>query len=242
MVSSKQTAILWTMSELMLPKPYLSYSAMELWLRDQPGYRMRYYLGEPYFSTPYTEFGNLVGGALENREWDHPVLAPVRGKVPQGTHPEHLIEVEIAGVPILGKLDDFHLQNFAIEEYKTGIRDHKGNAPWDRVKVRKHKQLTLYTLMVKHKYGQWNPDIQLTWMETEWARVCQSVQFGAGIIEECQLGLRLTGHVETFKRTIAEWELDRMEKFIRDTAEEISEDYKLWKKTTTPMVPIVSLS
>ena len=217
----------------MLPKPYLSYSAMELWLRDQPGYRMRYYLGEPYFSTPYTEFGNLVGGALENREWDHPVLAPVRGKIPQGTHPEHLIEVEIAGVPILGKLDDFTLQNFFIDEYKTGIRDHKGNAPWDRVKVRKHKQLTLYTLMVKHKYGQWNPDIQLTWMETEWARVCTNVQFGAGTIEECQLGLRLTGHVETFHRTIAEWELDRMEKFIRDTAEEISEDYKLWKKTTT---------
>lgn len=221
------------MSELMLPKPYLSYSAMELWLRDRPGYRMRYYLGEPYFSTPYTEFGNLVGGALENREWDHPVLAPVRGKIPQGTHPEHLIEVDIAGVPILGKLDDFTLQNFFIDEYKTGIRDHKGNAPWDRVKVRKHKQLTLYTLMVKHKYGQWNPEIQLTWMETEWARVCTNVQFGAGTIEECQLGLRLTGHVETFKRTIAEWELDRMEKFIRDTAEEISEDYKLWKKTTT---------
>lgn len=215
---------------------------MELWLRDQPGYRMRYYLGEPYFSTPYTEFGNLVGGALENREWDHPVLAPVRGKIPQGTHPEHLIEVEIAGVPILGKLDDFTLQNFFIDEYKTGIRDSKGNAPWDRVKVRKHKQLTLYTLMVKHKYGHWNPDIQLTWMETEWARVCKNVQFGAGTIEECQLGLRLTGHVEIFHRTIAPWELDRMEKFIRDTAEEISEDYKLWKKTTTPTVPIVSLS
>lgn len=219
--------------QLHLPKPYLSYSAMELWLRDQPAYRARYYLGEPYFSTPYTEFGNLVGGALENREWEHPVLKPVRGKIPQGTHPEHLIEVDIAGVPILGKLDDFHLQNFAIEEYKTGIRDSKGNAPWDRVKVRKHKQLTLYTLMVKHKYGEWNPDIQLTWMETEWARICNKVQFGAGTIEECQLGLRLTGHVETFKRTIAPWELDRMEKFIRDTAEEISEDYKLWKTTSS---------
>ena len=204
---------------------------MDLWCRDQQAYRLRYYLGEPYLSTPYTEFGNLIGGALERREWDHPALAPVRGKVPQGTHPEHKLEVEIAGVPILSYLDDFHLQNYAIEEYKTGIRDSKGNAPWDRVKVRKHKQLTLYTLMVKEKYGDWNPDIQLTWMETEWARVCNEVKFGAGVIEECQLGLRLTGHVETFKRTIAPWELDRMEKFIRDTAEEISEDYKLWKKT-----------
>lgn len=225
------------MSDIVLPKGYLSYSAMELWLRDQPAYRARYYLGEPYFSTPYTEFGNVVGEALENREWDHPALAPVRGKIPQGTHPEHLIEVDIAGVPILGKLDDFDLQTFAIEEYKTGIRDSKGNAPWDRVKVRKHKQLTLYTLMVKHKYGHWNHEIQLTWMETEWARICKQVQFGPSTVEDCELGLRLTGHVETFKRTIAEWELDRMEKFIRKTAEEISEDYKLWQKK-----PLKSLS
>ena len=215
---------------LSLPRPYLSYSAMDLWSRDPQEYRKRYYLGEPYFSTPYTEFGNIVGGALENREWDHPVLAPVRGKVPQGTHPEHKIEVEIRGVPIMGYLDDFHLQTFAIEEYKTGIRDKDGKAPWDRVKVRKHKQLTLYTLMVKHKYGHWNPDIQLTWMETEWARICEQVAFGPGTIEDCQLGLRLTGHVETFPRTIREWELDRMEEFIRKTAEEISEDYTLWKK------------
>lgn len=220
------------MSKLVLPKGYLSYSAMDLWLRDPDGYRKRYYLQEPYFSTPYTEFGNLVGGALEEREWDHPVLAPVRGKIPQGTHPEHLIEVEIAGVPILGKLDDFNLQNYFIDEYKTGIRDTKGKAPWDRVKVRKHKQLTLYTLMVKHKYGAYNPDIQLTWMETEWARIKEQVPFGAGFVEESRMGLRLTGHVEIFPRTIAEWELDRLEEIIRETAEDISNDYKKWKKTT----------
>ncbi len=221
------------MSDLVLPKGYLSYSAMELWLRDRPAYRARYYLGEPYLSTPYTEFGNTIGKALEERDWDHPVLAPVRGKVPQGTHPEHKLEVEIAGVPILSYLDDFHLQTYAIEEYKTGIRDRDGKAPWDRVKVRKHKQLTLYTLMVKEKYGHWNPDIQVTWMETEWTRICSPIEFAGSVLEDCQVGLRLTGHVETFKRTIAAWELERMEHFIRTTAEEISEDYKLWKTKTT---------
>lgn len=215
------------MSELLLPKPYLSYSAMELWLRDKDGYRQRYYLNEPYFSTPYTEFGNLVGGALEERNWDHPVLQPVVGKIPQGTHPEHRIDIDVNGVPVMGFLDDFNLETKAIEEYKTGIRN-KGKAPWDRVKVRKHKQLTLYTLMVREKYGDWNPDIQLTWMETEWADVSKEVEFGGQKIIDSNKELRLTGHVEIFPRHIKEWELDRMAEIIRNTAEEISKDFTIW--------------
>lgn len=218
------------MQDLVLPKKYLSYSAMDLWLRDKEEYRKRYYMNAPYFSTPYTEFGNLVGGALERREWNHPVLAPVRGKVPQGTHPEHKLEVEIAGVPILSYLDDFHLQTYAIEEYKTGIRDANGKPPWDRVKVRKHKQLTLYTLMVWRKYGCFNEKIQLTWMETAWGWVNNEVEFGGTIIKQAEKSLYLTGHAETFPRIIREWELLRMEQIIRTVAEEISEDYKLWQK------------
>jgi hypothetical protein len=221
------------MSELVLPKPYLSYSAMDLWLRDPESYRKRYYLNEPYFSTPYTEFGNLVGGALEDRDWDHPVLQPVIGKVPQGDHPEHKIEVDINGVPILSYLDDFTMATKAIEEYKTGIRDKKGRAPWDRVKVRKHKQLTLYTLMVREKYGSWNPNIQLTWMETEWADISEKVNFGGTIISDERMGLKLTGHVEVFPRTIKEWELDRMAEIIRSTAEAISKDYQIWLNKST---------
>lgn len=220
------------MTEIVLPKGYLSYSAMELWKRDKDGYRKRYYLGEPYFSTPYTEFGNEVGGALERREWDHPVLAPVRGKVPQGTHPEHEISVEIEGVPIFGKLDDFDMQTYAIEEYKTGIVT-DGKVPWDRVKVRKHVQLTLYSLMVRTKYGSYNPDIRLTWLETEWANVCKKVTFGGQELEDCSKQLRLTGRVEVFPRNIAEWELDRTAEIIRKVAEEISEDYTLWKNKST---------
>lgn len=226
------------MQKIVLPKGYLSYSAMDLWLRDKDAYRLRYYMGEPYFSTPYTEFGNLVGGALERREWDHPVLAPVRGKVPQGTHPEHKLEVEIAGVPVLSYLDDFHLQTYKIEEYKTGIRDVKGVAPWDEIKVRNHKQLTLYTLMVWKKYGHWNPIIQLTWMETAWGWVNKEVTFGkSSVVQEASKSLYLTGHAQTFKRKMRKWELVRMEQIIREVAEEISEDYKLWQKNHQNLVP-----
>lgn len=208
---------------------------MDLWGRDPDAYRKRYYLNEPYFSTPYTEFGNVVGKALEERDWDHPVLQPVVGKVPQQTHPEHRIDVEILGVPVMGFLDDFNLETKAIEEYKTGIRDKEGKPPWDRIKVRKHKQLTLYSLMVREKYGSWNPNIQLTWMETEWANISEEINFGGNIIQDHQMGLRLTGYVKTFPRLMREWELDRMAQIIRSTAEEISEDYQLWQKTSTSL-------
>ena len=218
------------MQDIVLPRGYLSYSAMELWLRDKEGYRLRYYVGEDYFSTPYTEFGNKVGEALEFRQWEDPVLAPVRGKIPQGTHPEHKLEVVINGVTMFGKLDDFDLQNYAIEEYKTGIRDAKGKAPWNKVAVRKHKQLTLYSLFVRTKYGIYNPNIRLTWMETAWGQVCKDITFGSKVIQDCNKNLYLTGHVETFWREIKDWELDRMAEIIRKTAEDITEDYKQWQQ------------
>lgn len=216
--------------ELNLPKGYLSYSAMDLWARDPEEFRARYYLGKPYMSTPYTEFGNVVGEALETRNWSHPVIAPVRGKVPQGTHPEHKIEVEIGGVPILMYLDDFTLQDYSILEYKTGIRDKKGVAPWDRLQVRKHKQLTIYTLGVWKKYGHYNPDINLVWMETKWSTITEVKEFAGAKLEQKYVGLKLTGHVEVFPRTIQEWELLRVEESIRKIAEDISNDYTTWKK------------
>lgn len=216
---------------LQLPKSYLSYSAMDLWNRDRDAFRRRYYLGDPYFSTPYTEFGNAVGKALEDRDWNAPVLQPVVGKVPQLTTPEHQIEVEIGGVPILMYLDDFNPEDCSILEYKTGIRDKNGKAPWDRVHVRKHVQLPIYTLGVYKKYGNYNPDIRLVWMETKWSTITQERRFTKSVLTEKYTGLKLTGHVEVFDRKIERWELDRMEDLIRKTALEISEDYTKWKAT-----------
>ena len=202
---------------------------MDLWNRDKDAFRRRYYLGDPYFSTPYTDFGNVVGKALEERDWEHRVLQPVRGQVPQLTHPEHKLEVEIGGVPILMYLDDFCLQDFSILEYKTGIRSTNGKAPWDRVHVRKHVQLPIYTLGVLKKYGSYNPNIRLVWMETKWSTITEEKKFTNTVLTETYKGLKLTGHVEVFNRVIEQWELDRMEDLIRKTALEISNDYTKWK-------------
>lgn len=216
-----------------LPKGYLSYSSMSLWKRDPDTYRRRYYEKEPYFSTPYTEFGNKVGKALETGEFFDPILE----QVPRLSEPEHEIEVEVAGVPFKMYLDSFDPKTFEILEYKTGIKSRSGEAPWDRVKVRKHTQLPIYTLGVYLKYGTYNPNIRLVWMETKWSTIDQEQTFGSTTYKQRVPGLKLTGHVEEFPREIREWELERMEKLIRQTAEEITEDYKLWQKTNSKPSP-----
>lgn len=214
------------MSDLVLPKDYLSYSALSLWQRDPDGYRRRYYDGDPYVVTPYTEFGNKVGKSLETGNLFDPVLE----KVPRYSHPEHKIEVDIAGVPFLMYLDSFDPSTLEVLEYKTGIIGPKGREPWDRVTVRKHIQLPIYTLGVKKKYGDYHPNIKLVWMETKWSVVDHEIHFQDQVLSERRRGLKLTGRVEIFDREIAEWELDRMEKLIRTAAEEISQDYLSWKK------------
>ena len=210
---------------LALPKGYLSYSAMSLWERDPESYRKRYYMGEPYISTPYTDFGNKVGGALETGEFFDPVLE----QVPRLSEFEHKIEMDVAGVPFLMFLDSFDPDTLKILEYKTGIKSKEGKDPWDRVKVRKHSQLSIYALGVRTEFGEYNPDVTLVWMETKWSTIDQTQTFGSKTFQQRVPGLRLTGHVQEFDRHIAEWELDRMETIIKKNAEEISNDYKKWK-------------
>lgn len=232
------------MSDLVLPKDYLSYSALSLWQRDPDGYRKRYYEGEPYFSTPYTEFGNKVGGELETMakgELDQ-YFDPTLEQVPYYSDPEHKIEVHIAGVPFLMFLDSFDPDTKSVLEYKTGIIGPGGREPWDRVQVRKHTQLPIYTLGVKLKYGEWNPNIKLVWMETKWSTIDHTLRFQGRDIPEKRPGLKLTGRVEEFERVIALWELERMENLIRNTAEAISEDYKKWKTQTTHQQTLKKLS
>ena len=212
-----------------LPKGYLSYSALSTWKSAPDMFRARYYEGAPYLSTPYTEFGNKVGNALETGNLFHSCLE----EVPRYDVMEKKLEVEIEGVPFLMYLDSFDSDTLAIAEYKTGIIGPGGREPWDRVKVRKHIQLPIYALGVREQFGDWNPDLKLVWMETKWSTVDHETKFQDQTFLERRPGLKLTGRVETFERTIAEWELDRMATLIRTAAEEITEDYKIWKKTAT---------
>lgn len=204
-----------------LPKGYLSYSAWYLWRTNKQAYRDRYYPKErpPDFESVETIFGKSVHEKIENGELLH---------VPRFPLPEHKIEVEVAGIKLMGQIDTFDEQTFSFADYKSGHANKKGESPWTLAKVMKLDQLPFYSVMVEAKYGRVNPLCQLIWLETEFVK--KSIDFEGHILESISRELQLTGRVESFPRRIAKWERERMKKLIIETANEISEDYERFGK------------
>lgn len=207
-----------------LPRGYLSYSAFTLWQSDKNRFRNKYYLGVDDFQTTETIFGHKIARKLEDGE-------KIEG-VKEYEKAEKKIQVVLDdGLKILGYLDGFTEDTLKIIELKTGHLDRKGKKPWDNLKVRKHKQLVFYCLLVKLKYGKYNPDVTLQWLETDFVK--ETMEFEGHILEAKSNKLELTGKIETFERHIEEWELEKMKEEIIRVAEEISEDFTLWQKTKT---------
>jgi hypothetical protein len=209
-------------NEFNLPRNYLSYSAWQLWQSDKTRFRNKYYLGIDTFETAETIYGKQIAKRLEDGE-------KIEG-VEEYEKAEKSIKVElIPGLMLLGYLDGFTEENLKIVELKSGHADRKGKAPWDNLKVRRHKQLPFYCLLVQLKYGTYNPDVTLQWLETEFKS--KEMEFDGHILTTQSRELELTGRVETFERHIEQWELDKMKEDIIRISLEISEDYTLWQKT-----------
>lgn len=205
-----------------LPRGYLSYSAFTLWQSDKDRFRKKYYLGEDDFQTAETIFGHQIAKKLEDGE-------KIEG-VKEYEKAEKKIEVQlIEGLKILGYLDGFTEDTLKIVELKTGHVNKDGKAPWDNLKVRRHKQLVFYCLLVNLKYGKYNPDVTLQWLETEFKE--DQIEFNGHILTAKSKTLELTGKIETFERHIEQWELDKLKEDIIKVAEEISNDYTLWQAT-----------
>jgi hypothetical protein len=204
-----------------LPKPHISYSQYVLWKSSKDGYRKRYYLKEEPFKTVETEFGKKTDAHLDGG-------GKIEGII-EYSHNQYRIEVEYKGLRILGYLDGFDEETFRILERKTGHKNPKGKVPWDRMKVRRHKQLVFYSAIVELKHGSVHPEVILQWLETEFQE--ETREFDGHTLKTKGRNLKLTGNIETFKREIKNWEKEKMLEDILLVAEEITADYLLWNKT-----------
>lgn len=203
----------------------LRYSGFSLWCKNKDAYRNHYYKGVS-LHTPETVFGSVIHKLMEDPEevQKHPILS----KVLRYETSEYNIEVPFENFKIGGCLDSFRLETFSFLDYKSSHLSKDGKVPWDKVKVAKHDQMPFYSLLIEEKHGEVDPYCHLIWIETAFKN--KTKEFEGHILSTQSRDLELTGHFETFKRRIAQWERDLMRKRIKQAAQEINDDFINWKK------------
>ena len=199
--------------ELCLPREYLSYSQMKLWLDDKVAYRARYYEGKEEHKSPELMFGSEMAKGLENGTIIVPKLEvyPVK---------EWRFKGLVGGVPFAAYVDTYWPGRRKFREYKTG------KWAWTQKKVDEHMQLDVYSLCIEEKEGGVDDECHLDWLVTRNKK--QTMEFDGHLLVSEARGIETTGEVITFARVIKKIERDRMREVIRSVANEISGDYRKW--------------
>lgn len=198
-----------------LPRAYLSYSQLRLWLDNKNTYRDRYYLNKPPFTSIFTIFGQTFAKRLENND-------PTLSHIPKYSKPEYDIKCVIDGVPIRGFIDSYDPEKKAFLEYKTSITD-----MWNEESVKKHLQLDFYSFIIKELYGSVQEECSLIWIGTQWKN---NFVYYKGHKLEGARELELTGKTQEFKRIITDEERGKIKELIIQVATEISDDYTAFKE------------
>lgn len=204
-----------------LPRPYLSYSAIDLWYSSKSGYRKRYYEGVKSSSTPQQEYGSEVAELLKS-DPDNPVVA----NIPRLEIRDEPFTVDISGVPMLMVPDSLSLNPIPhFIEYKTSVWV-SDKPSWTQKDVDNHMQLKVYSLGIKEKYGAVMDECKLLWLVTGIVTYEDTVKIG-GKEHIVPLSLpQLTGQIISFNCVVNEIERFRARQWIVQAAHEIAADYK----------------
>src|SRR5574343_777382 len=188
--------------KLLLPRGYLSYSAIALYEKNKPAYREKDYFGASSFSNKETRFGSKIHKLIET-EPDHPWIR----HIPRFETPEYAIDIEIDGIRVKGQIYSFCSKSGNFRDYKSGHTTSKGEVPWNDLKVRKLDQLPWYAMLLDNlpnNYYTGYRTAYLDWIDTE--QYTPKEEFGGVVIQGVDQELRLTGRIKTFPRQIAKYE------------------------------------
>lgn len=232
---------------MILPKPYLSWSQLTMWVKSPDRYRKEYFESTDKLDTKYLRFGSSFAsmvedlgdimrrvldreGAIQILSRDYPMSEAMR---------EVLMELDIDGIseyqignsmregdvtPICkvgGIVPCFSLLDI-YNPQRNAIREYKtGKAPWTKAKVLKHDQLLFYAVMLM-AIGKPMPEYcDLDWIETKETQ-SESQDFW----REGPKILDVTGRIVSFHREFDEREIERMEASIIKVAWQISDAYQ----------------
>ena len=202
---------------MILPRPYISYSAASLWYQNKSAFRGKYYTpGSAGMSSVQMDFGKELADMIKD-DPENPMVA----HIPKYEIRDQGFTVSISDVPVLMYPDSLSLIGTPkFLEYKSGVD------PWTQKLVENHMQLKLYSLGIKEQYGSVQDECTLFWLPT----VMEDVTDGLRINGK-QYGVtiqvpRLTGEIISFPCVVTEMERFRARQWIVQAAHEISADYQ----------------
>lgn len=205
--------------KLILPKPHLSWSQMQVWQSNPERYRREYFESGEKLDTKFLRFGKNIAELIESGQ--HKELLP---DLECYDSPEYKIETTVMHiVPCLSFIDSYNdvatpqCPANVFREYKTG------KIPWTKAKVQKHDQLVFYATMLKWSKGTMPEYCDLDWIETK-EQADESVDFW----RESGKIINVTGRIVSFHREFDEREIERMENLIVKVAYEISDAYQAY--------------
>ncbi len=187
---------------LKLPKAYLSYSQMRLWLENKDQYRDRYYRNLDDRKTAALMFGSEIAKAMEEGTVSIPNL-------PQLPVKEYKINVDIDDeIPFFAYLDQFDPAKHKFRESKTGQMTRTGGPRWTQDLVNNHMQLDVYSLLIETKDKWVDDECHLDWLVVR--HKIKEIEFDGNVLKSESNELELTGDVFSFRRVITRTERDRI--------------------------------
>jgi hypothetical protein len=226
--------------KLILPKKdergnyYLSYTQYTTWKKSKREYIRSYFFGDRFTGNAYTEFGNLVGEALENNDFSsfRPKEQEFLKTVPRYDEFERVIELQMKGFYVKGYIDsntfpepytkaqlvsDMNKDRVIVSwvremlDYKTGdiaTKQSTYSSP-------SYKQLHIYAAALKQEYGVYPDDVKVVLIDRR----------GNAFRGE---KLRLGNEYIEIPKIITEKDVQAVLDDVQRVAEEISKYYKLY--------------
>lgn len=225
-----------TASKLILPKPHLSWTQLEMWIKSEARYRREYFDSAKKLDTKYLQFGGKFAKMIEDMEEimkrtnDRPLaIEELAREYPMTENMKAVLaDIEIEGiseyqirtkvmdiVPCFSLLDKYNPLENALREYKTG------KIAWTQAKVQKHDQLVFYATMLK-----WDGKPIPEYCDLDWIETKESKEECVDFWRDSGKMLDVTGRILSFRREFDEREIERMEQLIVKTAWEISDAYQ----------------
>ena len=193
---------------MLLPKPYISVSQINLWYSDRQKYINRYFLNLPEEPSIYMDFGKqfatstetfIKDGIIDNN-LPHFYIEKIRSM--KGLEAEKEISLSINDIQVKGFIDAWDVHNNRVIDFKTSGK------PWTMDMLKDSLQMKVYALAM-FVNGESIPESQINWLGTK----------------RSKNGLSFTGESFELKHTFEMDELLKAIVFIEQTCKEISKTY-----------------